>query len=406
MPRLSSARSVETVAAVGYHLCAPNLYLQVSRGGTKSWLFRFKSPVTAKQREMGLGPLDLVSLAQARQTAIDLRRQLLNGKDPLADREQQKRQSLLKESRSITFRDAAQQFILAKTPEWKNKKHGQQWANTLEAYVFPVFGNLSIDQIDTTLVLKALEPIWTTKAETASRVRQRVEAVWDWAKARGYVEGENPARLRGHIDKILAKTSKVKQVRHHPALPFKEIRDFIGLIRKRTGSSVLALEFLVLTASRTGEIIGATWREIDLDAKIWTIPKERVKAGKEHRVPLGDRCIDMLMSIKSNRNSTDFVFPGWKVGTGLSNGAMLALMQKMGFGHYTPHGFRSTFRDWAAEEAHSFQNETVELALAHTIKNQAEAAYRRGDQLERRRELMAAWSAYTNPYTESKEAEK
>jgi integrase len=394
MPRLSSARSVETVTIVGYHLCAPNLYLQVARGGTKSWLFRFKSPVTAKQREMGLGPLDLVPLAHARQLAIDLRRQLLNGADPLVEREKQKRQSVLEESRAITFRDAAQQFILAKAPEWKNIKHSQQWANTLEAYVFPVFGNLPIDQLDTTLVLKAIEPIWTAKAETASRVRQRMEAVWDWAKARGYVEGENPARLRGHIDKILAKTSKIKQVKHHPALPYKEIGDFVKGLRKRAGSSALALEFLILTAARTGEVIGATWGEIDLEDKVWIIPKERMKAGKEHRVPLNDRCIEILMNARSNLNSSEFVFSGWKVRTGLSNGAFLALVQKMGFGHCTPHGFRSTFRDWAAEEAHSFQNETVELALAHTIKNQGEAAYRRGDQLDRRRELMKKWFYY------------
>jgi integrase len=394
MPRLSSARSVETVSAAGYYLCAPNLYLQVARGGTKSWIFRFKSPISARQREMGLGSLELVSLAQARDLATDWRRQLLKGFDPLIERERTKRELLLRETRSITFCDAAQQFILAKTPEWKNKKHCQQWARTLEKYAFPVFGDLPIDQLNTDLILRSIEPIWVIKPETASRVRQRLEVIWDWAKAKGYVDGENPARLRGHIDKILARTGKIKQVKHHAALPYKDIGRFIRMLRTRSGSSPLALEFLILCAARTGEVIGAHWCEIDLNDKIWEIPARRMKAGRLHRVPLSGRCIEILKSIKSNRNAMEFVFPGWKVGTGLSNGAFLALMQKMNFGNYTPHGFRSAFRDWAAEEAHTFQNETVELALAHVIKNQAESAYRRGDQLDRRRELMQNWHDY------------
>ena len=257
-----------------------------------------------------------------------------------------------------------------------------------------MFGDRPVSELDTDLVLKALEPIWVSKAETASRLRQRIETIWDWARARKYVEGENPARLRGHLDKILAKTAKVKRVRHHPALPYKEIQKFITALHKRSGSSALALEFMILTAGRTGEVIGAKWSEIDLGTDVWTVPADRMKAGREHKVPLCARALAILGSIKSNCNPDEFVFPGWKAGTGLSNGAMLALMRKMHFGHFTPHGFRSTFRDWAAEEAHSFQNETIELALAHTIKNQAEAAYRRGDQLERRRELMKAWNQY------------
>jgi integrase len=343
---------------------------------------------------MGLGSLELVSLKEARQLAAECRKQVLAGLDPLEERRQQKRIQLLKQARSITFREAADHCIAAKRPEWKNKKHAQQWGNSLATYAYPVFGDLSISELDTDLVLKALEPIWVSKAETASRLRQRIETIWDWARARKYVEGENPARLRGHLDKILAKTAKVKRVRHHPALPYKEIQKFITALHKRSGSSALALEFMILTAGRTGEVIGAKWAEVDLTAKIWTIPPERMKAGKEHRVPLCDRALDILTSIRSNRRLEGFVFPGWKADAGLSNGAMLALMRKMQFGHYTPHGFRSTFRDWAAEEAHSFQNETIELALAHTIKNKAEAAYRRGDQLERRRELMKAWSQY------------
>jgi len=394
MAFLKSARSVETVTEIGYHRCDRGLYLQVAGSGTKSWLFRYKSPVTGKQREMGLGSLNLVSLASARDIAVECRRQVLSGLDPLEERGRVKRVRLLEQARSITFQGAAEQCIASKKPEWKNAKHAQQWANSLTTYAYPVFGTLSVSDLDTDLVLKAIEPIWISKAETASRVRQRIETVWDWARARKYVEGENPARLRGHLDKILAKTAKVKRVKHHAAVPYKQIATFITQLRDRKGSSALAMEFMILTAARTGEVRGARWQEIDLTTKVWTIPADRMKAGKEHRVPLCDRAMQILNSMTSNRNPVEFVFPGWKAGTGLSDGAMLALLRKMDVGPYTPHGFRSTFRDWAAEEAHQFSNETIELALAHTIKNKAEAAYRRGDQLERRRALMAAWSIY------------
>ncbi len=389
-----SARSVETVTEIGYHRCDRGLYLQVAGSGTKSWLFRYKSPVTTKQREMGLGSLNLVPLAAARNIAVECRRQVLSGLDPLEERGRVKRVRQLEQARSITFQEAAEKCIASKKPEWKNAKHAQQWSNTLNAYAYPVFGDLSISDLDTDLVLKAIEPIWISKAETASRVRQRIETVWDWARARKYVEGENPARLRGHLDKILAKTAKVKRVKHHAAIPYKQIATFIKKLRGRKGSSASAMEFMILTAARTGEVRGARWQEIDLTIKVWTIPADRMKAGKEHRVPLCDRALQILNSMKSNRKPDEFVFPGWKAGTGLSDGAMLALLRKMEVGPYTPHGFRSTFRDWAAEEAHQFSNETVELALAHTIRNKAEAAYRRRDQLERRRELMAAWSEH------------
>jgi integrase len=405
MAFLKSARSVETVNEVGYHRCDRGLYLQVAGSGTKSWLFRYKSPVTAKQREMGLGSLNLVPLAAARDIAVECHRQVLSGLDPIEERGRIKRARQLEQARSITFQEAAEHCIASKKPEWKNAKHAQQWGNSLATYAYPVFGNLSVSDLDTDLVLKAIEPIWISKAETASRVRQRIETVWDWARARKYVEGENPARLRGHLDKILAKTAKVKRVKHHAAVPYKQIATFITKLRGRKGSSALAMEFMILTAARTGEVRGARWQEIDFTAKVWIISAGRMKAGKEHRVPLCERALEILNSIKSNRNPDEFVFPGWKAGTGLSDGAMLALLRKMDVGRYTPHGFRSTFRDWAAEEAHQFSNETVELALAHTIRNLAEAAYRRGDQLERRRELMAAWSDYTDQHSQSKEEE-
>jgi len=326
---------------------------------------------------------------------------LLEGVDPLEEQRTKKQARQLQQARTITFKDASEQCITSKIPEWKSKKHAQQWTNTLTTYAYPVIGNLPLSEIDTDLILKVIEPIWVSKAETASRVRQRIETVLNWARARKYVEGENPARLRGHLDKILAKTAKVKRVKHHPAVPYEQINAFVSLLRKRRGSSSLALEFMILTAARTGEVIGARWGEFDISSKVWTVPAERMKAAKEHRVPLCNQVINILTSIRSNRHAEDFVFPGWKPGTGLSNGAMLVLMRKMAFGPYTPHGFRSTFRDWASDRAYTFQNETIELALAHSIKNKAEAAYRRGDQLERRRELMVAWSEYTELPTRS-----
>jgi len=345
---------------------------------------------------MGLGSFNFVSLAQARQYAIEGKRLVINGQDPIEERKKEQIKVQLKQARNLTFKEIAEACIAAKAPEWKNAKHAQQWNNSLDAYAFPIFGELPISDINTDLILRALEPIWITKAETASRVRQRIETIWDYGKARNYVSGENPARLRGHLDKILSKTAKVKRVRHFPALPYEDIGIFLQELRQRKGYSALALEFLILTAARTSEIIGAKWAEIDLEKKVWTVPAGRMKVGKEHRVPLCIRAVEILSSIASNRNPEEHVFSGWKQNKGLSNNALLALLKKMGRSNITAHGFRSTFRDWAAEEAHTFANETIELALAHTIKNKAEAAYRRGDQLERRRELMAAWNIFVD----------
>lgn len=394
MVALNSAKSVEAIKEVGYHTCAKGLYLQVSKQGTKSWLFRYTSPITKKRREMGLGSLDFVSLAEARQLAVDNKRLVIDGKDPIEERKQSQLQKQLEQARNLTFREVAEACIQSKSHGWKNAKHAQQWTNSLEAYVFPTLGHLPISEVSTDLVLKILDPIWVTKAETASRVRQRIETIWDYGKARNYMSGENPARLKGHLDKILSKTAKVRRVRHFPALPYNEIGSFVKELRTRSGYSALGLEFLILTAARTGEIIGAKWSEIDLEKAVWTIPSERMKAGVEHRVPLPSRAVEILESITSNRNPEQHVFSGWKRNTGLSNNAFLALLKKMERSDITTHGFRSCFRDWAAEEAHQFSNETIELALAHTITNKVEAAYRRGDQLERRRELMSEWGNF------------
>ena len=396
MPFLSSAKSVQAVNAIGYHRCGDGLYLQVSKQGTKSWLYRYKSPVTKKQREMGLGSYKFVDLAMARQQALENKQLVIKGKDPIEERKENNIKAQIEKSRDFTFKELAETCIASKSHEWTNAKHAQNWKNSLVDHVFPVIGHVPISEVSTDMIIKALEPIWVSKAETASRIRQRMETVWDYGKARGYVAGENPARLKGHLDKILPKTSKVKRVRHFPALPYKKIGDFINKLRTQSGYSALALEFKILTAVRTGEIIGAKWGEIDLKEAVWIIPSERMKARREHRVPLSYRAIEILESINSNRNPEEYVFKGWKYNTGLSNGAFLALIKKMKITNVTPHGFRSTFRDWASEEALQVPNETIELALAHTIKNKTEAAYRRGDQLERRRDLMALWEQYIN----------
>ena len=256
MPFLSSAKSVQSVNTIGYHRCGDGLYLQVSNKGTKSWLYRFKSPVTKKQREMGLGSYKFVNLAMARQQALENKQLVIKGKDPIEERKENKLKAQIEKSRDLTFKEITEACVASKSHEWKNAKHTQDWKNTLINHAFPVIGHVPISEVSTDMIIKALEPIWVSKAETASRVRQRIATVWDYGKARGYIVGENPARLKGHLDKILPKTSKVKRVRHFPALPYKQIGVFIKKLRNQSGYSPLALEFKILTAVRTGEIIG------------------------------------------------------------------------------------------------------------------------------------------------------
>ncbi len=391
--RFNTVKQIEAIKEDGLYNVGPNVYFQLDKG-RRSWIFRYRSPVTGKDRHMGLGALSEVNLAEAREKAAECKKLVRSGLDPLEERRTAELQRKKDLARNLTFQELALQCIEVKRAEWSNAKHASQWENTLSAYVFPIFGDMAINQLDTELVLRALKPIWDTKPETASRVRQRIETIWDFAKARGYVVGENPARLKGHIENLLPRISKVKRVKHHNALAYQQLPEFIAALQERQGSSALALEFLILTAARTREVTEAKWSEIDFDKRIWTIPAERMKARKEHRVPLSTRALAILESIRSNHNPDEYIFPGMKPDKGLSNNALLALLKKMDYANVTAHGFRSTFRDWAAEQAYQFQNETVELALAHTIKNQTEAAYRRGDQLDRRRELMEQWSDY------------
>ena len=387
--RLTALR-VSKLKTPGRYGDGGGLWLQIGPKGGKSWLFRYTR--FGRARAMGLGPVDVLSLADARLKALACRRLLLDGVDPIDARKAERGRAKAEAARVVTFKEAAEAYIDAHKAGWKNPVHKKQWPSTMEAYVYPVFGKLPVGEIDTPLVLKALEPIWTEKPETAGRVRGRIESVLDWAAARGSRSGENPARWRGHLDKLLPARGKVRRVRHHTALPWAELPAFMALLRKEAGSSARALEFTILTAARTGEAIGATWAEIDLRAKLWIVPAERMKADREHRVPLGDRALALLKALP-REDGNDFVFLGGKAGAGLSNMALLQRLKRMGRPDLTVHGFRSAFRDWAGETT-AFPREVIEAALAHTLKDKTEAAYRRGDALEKRRKLMAAWGAY------------
>lgn len=354
----------------------------------KSWLFRYT--LRGRARHMGLGDAADVSLAEARELAGACRKQLRDGVDPIEARESARRQAAFEAASAVTFKDAAERYIAAHRAAWRNPKHRQQWANTLSSYAYPVLGEVSIAAVDTGLILKVLEPLWTAKAETASRLRGRIEAVLDWARARGHRDGDNPARWRGHLDQLLPDRKKVRTVRHHPALPYAELPAFMIALREREGVSARALEFLILTAARTSEVIGA--RPAEIDGKTWIIPSERMKSRREHRVPLSSRALDILEDLPRRG---DVLFPGGRDGEPLSNMALLATLKRMERGDLTAHGFRSTFRDWAAERT-NFPREVAEAALAHTVPDKVEAAYRRGDFFDKRRRLMDAWAGYCN----------
>jgi integrase len=291
-------------------------------------------------------------------------------------------------AKAVTFKECARRYIAAHQPGWQNPKHAAQWGSTLEAYVYPVFGDFPIQGVDVGLVLKALEPVWTTKPETASRVRGRIERIFDWATARGYRQGENPARWRGHLENLLPKKTKIRRVKHHAALPYPEIGAFISQLRRHGGIASSALEFAILTAARTNEVVGARWSEIDLPERLWTIPAERMKVGKEHRVPLSDAAVAIVKQMQTVRSS-DFVFPGGSIRRPISNMAMLMVLRRMGRSDLTTHGFRSSFRDWVAERT-GFPAEVAEMALAHAVGDKVEAAYRRGDLYQKLRQLAEA----------------
>lgn len=373
-----NARKVET-ALPGRHGDGRGLFLYVKPSGARSWVLRYQ--IHGRRRDLGLGAYPDVSLARARERALDARRLIAEGEDPIAKKQQ---------TRPKTFKEAALELIESKRPGWKNAKHAAQWTSTLETYAFPKLGQMQVAKVETTDVIGALKPIWADKPETANRVRQRIEAVIDYASALGIRTGENPARWRGHLDHLLPKPTKMRAVKHHPALPHAEIADFMAALAQREGTVARALAFTILTAARSGETRGMTWREVDLEAGTWTIPAQRMKAGKEHRVPLTAAAITAL----GQAGAPDTLVFGseTKKGKSISDMSMTAVLRRMGRDDITVHGFRSTFRDWAGETT-GFPREVIEAALAHGIKDKAEAAYARSDLFDKRRKLMEAWAS-------------
>jgi integrase len=340
---------------------------------------------------MGLGPYPVVSLADARIRALECKKLLLDGTDPIEARNAKRTRLRIEEAKSVTFDHCAASYIESHRAGWKNAKHADQWTNTISTYASPIIGNLPVQAVDTALVMKVLEPIWREKTETASRLRNRIELILGWATAREYRTGDNPARWRGHLDKLLPKRSTVQPTEHHTALAVGEIGSFMKQLRACEGIAPSALEFLILTATRTGETIGARWSEIDFDHGIWTIPAARMKAKKEHRVPLCPAALTILQTLREAA-PTEYVFTNGKGNRHLSNMALLAVLKRMEM-EVTTHGFRSTFRDWAAERT-NYPREVAEMALAHAVENKVEAAYRRGDLFEKRRRLMAEWAKF------------
>jgi integrase len=385
--RPMTVKEVAAITRPGIWRVSRNLYVQVTGSGTKSWLFRYMRD--GASHGMGLGSLELVTLAEARDKALVCRKMLLDGIDPLEERRGKRMQRLLAAAGKITFRTCAERYIEAHAAGWRNGKHRVQWENTLSTYAYPVIGDIPVVNVDHAMVLEIIQPIWTTKTETASRLRGRIESILDWAAARRYRTGENPARWRGHLDKLLPARAKVAPVNHHKALPYAEIPAFMAELRNQAGVAARCLEFTILTAARSSEARGARWSEIDLGAKTWTIPAERIKAGKVHVVPLSNRVLELLAAMP---HSGDFVFESGRAGKPIGAMGMSVVLRRMGCGG-TVHGFRSSFRDWAAEQT-GYPNHVMEMALAHAIGNGVEAAYRRGDLLEKRRELMRDWASY------------
>jgi integrase len=384
-----TALSVQRAKRRGRYGDGDGLYLQVSPSGTKSWFFRYRlagsvsSNGKPMSREMGLGSLATFSLAEARERAREQRQLVAAGIDPIAERDK------VAARQSITFAKALDRYI--RQPRWRSGKHRKQWTSTLQRYAASIMP-LDVRAIERRQVLAILEPIWWTKNETAHRVRGRIEAVLDWAKAHQYRDGENPARYKGNLEITLDSRSKVRKVQHHAALPYTELPAFMRALSAQPGLAPLGLAFTILTAARTGETIGARWSEIDLEGRVWTVLANRSKGGREHRVPLSDEALAVLKAARAQDAPSEFVFPGHKPHRGLSNMAMLKTLQRMGRADVTTHGFRSTFRDWAAEA--DFPREVAEAALAHAVADKTEAAYRRTDFFEKRRRMMAHWGDF------------
>lgn len=370
------------------------LYIQVQQSGGRSWILR--TMIGGRRREIGLGGYPTVKLADARQKARDALDGIKKGIDPVSQRAAARTEIIASRPSEITFDEASSRFIAAKESEWKNAKHGAQWVATLNTYASPVIGKMRVQDVSLAHVLNILEPIWATKTETAARLRGRIESVLSWATVRGYRQGENPARWKGHLDAILAAPSKVAKTKHHAALSWRDLGAFMAKLRKQEGMGARALEFAILCAARSGEVRGMRWNEVDFDNGVWTCPAERMKAGKAHRVPMSDAALDLLRRLP-NIDDNELCFPAPRGGM-LSDMTLTAVLRRMQV-NAVPHGFRSTFRDWSAEVT-AYPRDMAEMALAHSIGDKVEAAYRRGDMLDKRRRMMEDWAAFCNVTSE------
>jgi len=376
-------RTIRSIEQHGMHADGGGLWLQVSGATGRSWIFRYS--LRGKAREMGLGPYPRVGLAEARAERDRCHRLLRDHVDPIGERDQRRAANVLANARSVTFRQAALECLPVITKDLQNLKHAAQWGSTLEQYAFPVLGGRYVRDIDVHDDHQVLEPIWDTKGETASRVRARIERILDWCRIKGYCAGENPARMQGNLSLLLGRR---KAAEHHPAMPYADIPEFMVKLRQQNGTAARALEFLILTAARTNEVISAESGEINAAEKLWTCPADHMKRGREHLVPLCDRALELVREVGGER----FLFPN-PDGEALSNGAMLQLLDRMGYGHVTAHGFRSSLKQWCAEQT-SFESYVSEAALAHAIGDKTEAAYNRSTYLEKRRRLMDAWERF------------
>lgn len=370
-----------------------NLYLLVKRDGRATWVFRWRDRITGKLRDKGLGTELDVGLAEARERAAACRRTIRDGGDPILDPKQTILAARLERARRKTFGECKDALITTRAAEWRNEKHREQWSATLNTYAAALLP-LPVADIDTAMVVNCLEPIWASKTETATRTRQRIEAVLDWATARKYRSGENPARWRGHLEHLLASPNKLKAVQHRPALAYDDMAAFVGELRAKDGFGARALELQILTATRPGEVAAATWGEFDLNANVWTIPAARMKAAREHRIPLSAPAVALLKALPRRPDSTDsdYVFPGLRKGQPMTTAAALKILKELRPG-VVAHGFRSTFRDWAADRT-AYPREIAEAALAHQLKDKTEAAYRRTDLFDKRANLMRDWAKF------------
>jgi integrase len=383
------ALKVERLKEKGLHADGGGLYLRIAEGGSKGWIFRYAK--NGRTRDMGLGSVNALSLAQAREKAAECRNLIANDIDPIERRNLERATQAATAAKAMSFRQCADAYITAHEGSWSNPAHRQQWRNSLDQHVHPTIGSLPVNAVDTALVMNVLGPLWPKRTETASRIRGRIESILDWAKVSGYRSGENPARWRGHLEHSLPARSRIRRVKHYAALPYAQVGSFVATLRQDKSTASKALQFLILTGGRANEVLRATWDEIDLTTKTWIVPAERMKARKEHRVPLSADAMAIVKEMSRVRQG-DYIFPGRKARP-MSHMTLRVLAKKTADLDVTNHGFRSSFRDWAAE-CTNFPREVAEIALAHQVGDETERAYQRGDLFDKRRKLMDAWAAY------------